>query len=353
MREYMAQPDGSNKKTPCHSGGVKHVNNKKPVAGFTKGLKNYTMAIEWERELSRILAIASLLATVAVFGILNGRFATFSNFITILRQACILTVLALGATPLLIQAEFDLSIGALAGFSGVLACGFQASGYPLSYAIAVPILVAGCIGFLNGIVVVAFQVPAFVATLGMMFALQGGELLYSGGSLITKIDPSYRFLGQGWLGPIPAPILPTIGLTLAVHVLMSYTKLGRYCYAIGANRQSAMYSGIRVNTYRILSFVFTAVFAAFGGILLTSRLGAATVWAGEPLLLPTYAAVYLGGALAREGRLTALGSVVGAFFIALLKNGITMVGLGWYWESIILGGLLIVLLALSSARGPK
>jgi len=330
-----------------------HVKNEGPIAGLKRNLRGYAMGIEWGRELPRIVAIASLLTIVVVFGCLNSRFATLSNFITILRQACILTVLALGLTPLLIQGEFDLSIGALAGFIGVLACGFQASGYPLFLAIGIPILVAGCIGLLNGIVVVAFRVPAFVATLGMMFALQGGELLYSGGSLITKINPLYRFLGQGWVGPIPTPIFPMIGLALIVLVLMQYMKLGHYCYAIGASRRSAMYSGIRVGAFRILFFMFTAVFAAFGGILLTSRLGAAKVWAGELLLLPTYAAVFLGGAVAREGKLTALGSVVGAFFIALIKNGITMVGLGWYWESIILGSLLIVLLALSSTRGSK
>ncbi len=287
----------------------------------------------------------------AIFGIMSPRFATFSNFIMGTRQMSILFLMALGATFALIEGGFDLSIGSVVGIAAVLACGLQSSGFGVAVSISAALGIAIIIGLANAVNIVLLGITPFIATISMMFIIQGLELVYSGGRVITRgINDSYRFLGQGWLGPIPFLSVIAVSIATIAYILMTYTKFGRYAYAVGQNRRAVFLSGVSVNTYRMLLYVLTGLLGGIAGVLLGARLGSAPVWAGQKLLLQAYAAAFLGSSFGSEGEFGVMRTLLGAFLIAGLDNGLSMIGYGWYLQQIFLGIVLILAISVTSLR---
>jgi len=287
----------------------------------------------------------------AVFGIMSPRFATLSNFIMGTRQMAILFLMALGATFALVEGGFDLSIGSVVGIAAVLACGLQSSGFGVATAISAALGIAVLIGLVNAVNIVLLGITPFIATISMMFIIQGLELVYSGGRVITRgISDSYRFLGQGWIGPLPLLAIIAISVAVIAYILMSRTKFGRYAYAIGQNRRAVFLSGVSVNTYRMLLYVLAGLMGGIAGVLLGARLGSAPVWAGQKLLLQAYAAAFLGSSFGSEGEFGVMRTLLGAFLIAGLDNGLSMIGYGWYLQQIFLGLVLIMAISVTSLR---
>jgi ribose transport system permease protein len=301
-----------------------------------------------------VLQHGTLLGFIIVFGlisILSPYFATISNFISVINQMVILFIMALGASFALIEGGFDLSIGAVTGLSCVLACGLQDSGHGLVIALTVSLLIAVVIGVINSMNIVLLGVPPFIATIAMMFIVKGLELLYSRGRVIARgINDSYRFLGQGWIGPLPVLVIIFIIAIVVANTLLSSTKFGRGAYATGANKIATRLSGVNVTYYRMVLYTLAGVAGGIAGILLGARLSSAPVWGGEQLLLPAYTAAFFGSSMSQEGEFTVLGTAFGAFFIAGLNNGITLLGYGWYWQQIVLGIVLIFCVSISSLK---
>lgn len=295
--------------------------------------------------------LMGFLIVFVVFGIMSPRFATFSNFIMGTRQMAILFLMALGATFALIEGGFDLSIGSVVGIAAVLACGLQSSGFGVAVSISAALATAALIGLANAVNIVLLGITPFIATISMMFIIQGLELVYSGGRVITRgIHDFYRFLGQGWVGPIPFLVIIIIGVAIVAYVLMSYTKFGRFAYAIGRNRRAVFLSGVSVNTYRMLLYILTGLLGGIAGVLLGARLGSAPVWAGQKLLLQAYAAAFLGSSFGSEGEFGVMRTLLGAFLIAGLDNGLSMIGYGWYLQQIFLGIVLVLAISVTSLR---
>lgn len=295
--------------------------------------------------------VIGFIAIFSLFSALCPSFATLSNFLTVLKQMTILSLMSLAATCVLIEGGFDLSIGASVGLGAVLACGMQQDGHGLAIALLLTLVVGAAVGLVNAVNIVHFAMPPFVATMAMMFLLQGAELLYSKGKVITRgITDAYKFLGQGWIGPIPTLVVILLACSAVMHILLSATKLGRYAYAIGGNREAVRLSGVPVTRYRVILYVVSGVLAAAGGIMLGARLGSAPVWAGQKLTLPAYAAAYLGSTMLAEGDLTVVGTIVGTLFISGLNNGLTLLGYGWYWQQILLGIILLICVSVSGMR---
>lgn len=299
----------------------------------------------------RYATIVGFAVIFLVFATLSPAFATLSNFITVLKQMTILSFMSLAATCVLIEGGFDLSIGALAGLGAVLACGMQQDGHGMGVALLLPLIVGGAVGFVNALNIVRFGVQPFVATMAMMFILQGAELLYSKGKVITRgITDVYRFLGQGWIGSIPTLVVVLLICSAVLHILLSSTKFGRYAYSVGGNREAARLSGVPVVRCRVGLYLLGGILASAGGILLGARLGSAPVWAGQKMTLPAYAAAYLGSTMLAEGDFTVLGTMVGTLFISGLNNGLTLLGYGWYWQQILLGVILVICVSVSGTR---
>ena len=210
-------------------------------------------------------------------------------------------------------------------------------------------LAGGCI---NGILVAYGGLTAFVATLATMTAYGGIALLVTGGATIFELPNSFRWLGQGSLGPIPIPVFFMLLVVLLVWGILEQTTYGRRVYAIGGNAEASYMSGINTKLIRLGAFCLSGLAAAFGGIVLTSRLFSAHPQAGNPFMLNAAAAVFLGMTVFREGEAHIWGTIFGVLIMGVMGNGLNILGVNTYVQSI-LTGIIIVLAVLMSSLSKK
>ncbi len=288
--------------------------------------------------------IAALLI-MAGFGILSPEaFATPDNFINISRQISFLVIVALGTTLVMTVGEFDLSVGAVAGLTGVLSAKLAVSGVPLAAAFTIPVFVAFLIGFVNGMIVSTFRVLSFIITLAMGTAIGGFTFWLTGGATVFEnIPEGFRFFGQTNLGPFPFLSVIMVTLTLLFWYIMRHTVFGRKLYALGGNEHAARIAGIRVNFYKNMAFALCSALAGIAGVLMASRLGSAHPTGGDGLFLPSYAAAFLGMTASKEGVPNIWGSFIGAAILGILANGLTILQVPSFMQDVVTG--LIVILA--------
>jgi len=299
-------------------------------------------------------------ATIAFFAITEPAFGTYRNFLIILQTVAITAIVALGVTHSLVVGGFDLSIGANVGFV-VMATTLVMVRFELPGVVAVLVgLACGVlIGLANGLLIVKARIPDLLATLGLLFVLQGAALFLTEGQSVATgakfdgvastgvIDDFFRSLGQGKVLGIPAPVIVMAVLAVSAYVFLEHTKWGRSLYAIGGNPEAARLAGVPVDRYRVLAYVISGLFASIGGILLAARLGRGDVGAGAPFLLDAVAAALIGFAVLGLNKPNALGSLVGAVFVGVLLNGLTMRNWPFYTQDLAQGLLLVAALLLS------
>lgn len=308
---------------------------------------------------SLVRAYGTLLAgllIIIVFCILSpDSFATVDNAINISRQISFLVMIALGATFVMAVSEFDLSIGAMASFGGVLAAQLAVSGLPIWLCILLPAVVAFVIGYLNGWIVTRFRVLSFITTLGMGTVLGGITFwVTDGATIFEKIPAAFGYLGQQeWLG-LPILSFLMLGLTVILWSVMAHTPFGRKLYAIGGNEVASRTAGVNVAGNKNIAFALCAMLAALTGVLMASRLGSAAPTGGEGLFLPAYAAVFLGMTMFREGVPNIWGTFVGAAILGILENGLTILEVPPFLQDVVTGAIVIAAVILQKiGRGAK
>ncbi|WP_028306390.1 ABC transporter permease [Desulfitibacter alkalitolerans] len=290
------------------------------------------------------------------FSLTTERFLTSSNMLMLLRQMSMLTIIALGFTFVMGAGGFDMSIGSACGLVTMLfALTFLGTG-SLLLGLMVALACGLLIGLINGFLAAYIGLPDFIAT----FAV--GSIAYGIKMMLTKGNPIFypqdmpaifTFLGQGFVGPIPFPvILMFFFLALAIFVL-NKTSLGRRVYAIGGNPTAALYAGINIKKYRLITFLISGLSVAIASIILTSRLGSAQPLAGEEYLLDVIAVVFLSTTMFGEGEPTPSGTFVGALIISMLNNGLTMLNVQYYFQYITKGSVVILAVLLAVAFGQK
>ena len=278
---------------------------------------------------------------------------------SILLGITIVGILAIGVTFTLIVDGFDLSIGSTAAIS-VMISSYVMVVLNMHYlvAIAVAITLGFLIGLTNGLLIVKAKIPDLLATLGMMFLIQGLQLIPSAGMSIgtgmmmpdgTEAEGEFArqflYLGQGRLfGLIPIPVIAFALLAVIAYFILQYTKWGRILYAIGGNEKAVKLAGVNVERYKIAAYVISGTVASIGGVLLAARIGRGDVTSGGGLLLDAVAAALIGYAVMGLKKPNALGSVVGVIFIGMLLNGLTMLSLPYYTQDFIKGLVLVAAL---------
>ena len=293
------------------------------------------------------------------FGLAEPAFWSWSNMFSILLGITIVGILAIGVTFTLIVDGFDLSIGSTAAIS-VMISSYVMVVLNMHYlvAIAVAITLGFLIGLINGLLIVKAKIPDLLATLGMMFLIQGLQLIPSAGMSIgtgmmlpdgTEAEGAFAqqflYLGQGRLfGLIPIPVIAFALLAIIAYFILQYTKWGRILYAIGGNEKAVKLAGVNVERYKIAAYVISGTVAAIGGVLLAARIGRGDVTSGGGLLLDAVAAALIGYAVMGLKKPNALGSVVGVIFIGMLLNGLTMLSLPYYTQDFIKGLVLVAAL---------
>ena len=304
--------------------------------------------------LARYSTVMAALLIFILFAVSSDRFMSTANIRNILVQISVLTVISSGLTVAVASGEFDLSIGEVAGLSGVLSAGLMVwSGLPVVLAIVLPVLLGIGIGVVNGLLVTRLRIPSLIATLAMGPIALGANYAYDGGdSIYASFPASYYAIATGRLfGVVPVPIIIALAVAGVFYVLLNRTRFGRAIVATGANIQAARLSGISVNQCRLLALALSAFGASLGGIMLTARLGTGQPGAGEPYLMDSLTAVFLGMTAFKPGRATVQGTLVGVVIIGMLDNGLNLLGAPFYMQNEVRGVVMIAAVSLAVLRG--
>ena len=297
----------------------------------------------------------AVLLRVAVLGLLglalslaSDAFLGGSNLLNVLRQASLMFLLASGVTLVILCGGLDLSIGANVALSACLAATAMKAGGSVLLGCAVGIGCGLLVGLLNGLMVTALRIPAFIATYGMLWILHGLTYWYMNGETVHGFPPSFRALGSGyWLG-VPVPVYLMAVVLLLGTVLTQFTNWGQEVYATGANTEAAALSGVPVNRRRIAVYALSGLMGGLAALVYLARLNSAEGDMGESLTLQAIASVLIGGTSLFGGTGTLAGTMVGALILTVVLNGMNLLGVSANWQPLITG-VIVILSVLSDA----
>jgi ribose transport system permease protein len=281
---------------------------------------------------------------------LPDTFMTARNWLNITQQMSMLMVVAAGMTIVMVMGDFDLSVGSMASFSGIVAAILFAAGYPVWAAVGIALVVGLLGGLLNGILVSLIGILPFVATLATLTIFSGAAFVVSGGRTISgrAIPESFAsFARESTLG-VPNLTIVAIVVVLVAWILLEQTTFGRRLYAIGGNIEAARLSGVRVRRLRLIAFSLTGLSAASAGLMYASRVASANPTQGSGLMLNAIAAVFLGMTMSPEGEPRVLATVIGVLILGVLDNGLTQMSVDSYVRQILVGAIIVLAVAASS-----
>lgn len=298
--------------------------------------------------------IAFLMVMIIAFSILlPATFPTLDNGKAILSDQSIPVMLALAAILPLAAGEFDLSLGAVLGFSAITAIFVSNAGAPLPVVIVVCMLVGALVGIVNAVLVVVIKVNAFIATLASATILSGLNLLVTGSSLLVLESEAFSALTVTKVFDLQVVLAYAIVLAVVLYYVLEKTPFGRYLRATGMGRDAARLSGVRVDRYLAASFIAAGVLAALAGALVASRGGTAAPSLGPEFLLPAYAAAFLGATTIKPGYFNVWGTVIGVVLLAVGSNGLTLMGAQTWVTNIFNGVALMIAVSASVLVGRR
>lgn len=291
-----------------------------------------------------------LILIIVVFSFIAPNFMSEANMMNITRQASINIVLAAGMTFVILTGGIDLSVGSILGVTAVMA--LVTSLNPAFADLAIPIaLVAGLgMGIFNGLLVAYAGLPPFIVTLGTYTALRGAAYLVADGTTVINSDIAFDWIGNGYLGSVPWLVIIAFATIAICWFILRRTTLGTYIYAVGGNIQAARLTGIKVSFVLIFVYATSGLLSGLGGIMSASRLYSANGNLGAGYELDAIAAVILGGTSFVGGIGTITGTLIGALIIATLNNGMTLMGVSYFWQLVIKGGVIIIAVLIDKYR---
>lgn len=312
-------------------------------------------------------AFFALIAIIAVFSFLSPNYFTVGNFLIMASHVAIYGILAIGMLLVILNGGIDLSVGSILALSGVMAGAMmqgielQALGvilYPPVWAVVVLTCVLGAlVGAVNGVLIAWFKVPAFVATLGVMYVARGVALLLTNGLTYNNLSGSadlgntgFDWLGFNRLGGVPISVLVLAGIALLAGLMLSRSAFGRWLYASGGNERAADLSGVPVRRVKITVYTLSGMLSAVAGLVLSSQLTSAGPTAGTTYELTAIAAVVIGGAALTGGRGTVRGTMLGAFVIGFLSDGLVIIGVSSYWQTVFTGAVIVLAVLMNSIQ---
>ena len=297
-----------------------------------------------------ILIIVFLLAAI-----LHPRFLTLSNLINILQYISITGVLAIGVTIVLIGGEIDISVASIAAFTAAFGAVLSRHTESNFIIIILPILLGAILGFINGMLIKLFKIPSFVLTLAMYIICRAAAIGISKGIIISLREfQNYLWIGQGSLFGFPAPVIVLFTILTATFLFLKFTVQGKALYLIGANKKVSELSGINVNKWKVLMFVLSGVLAAIAGLMAGARLGQVDPQQiVQGYEMTAIAIAILGGASLAGGRGSILGTIQAAAILGILINLQNLVGLSAYYQSVIIGFVLILVVIVNEVINMK
>ena len=306
--------------------------------------------LQFKDMIRRYGILIGLIGLITGFSVLSERFFTISNMLIVMRQTSIVAFLAVGMSFVILGAGIDLSVGSVLAFSGAVGAGVMQNG-GIFFGILAGLALGTALGAFNGIVITKLKIPAFIATLAMMAIARGGTLVYTDGRPITGLSSSFAFLGGGYIGNVPFPIILMLIIFILAYIILKLTRFGRYVYATGGNINAARASGIKVDNVIISTFAISGFLSGLTGMVLASRLNSAQPTAGMGYELDAIAAVVLGGTNLFGGEGELWGTLVGAFIMGILNNGLNMLNVSSFYQQVVKG--IVILIAVTVAQSGK
>lgn len=308
--------------------------------------------------LQRVLAFGALIVLIIVFSVASPNFLQFNNIVGILLSTAVNGVLAIGVTFVIISGGIDLSIGTVMTFAAVMTGEVITVGHmPVPLGILAGLLAGGFAGFVNGLIIAKLKVPPFIATLGMLNVAKGLALVISGVKPIYFNDtPEFNTIAMGTVIPgieIPNAVLILFAAAIIASLILNRTILGRYTFALGSNEEAARLSGVNVDRWKIAVYTLTGLFSGLAGIIIASRLNSAQPALGQGYELDAIAAAVIGGTSLSGGEGSILGTIIGAFIISTLTNGLRILSVPQEWQIVVTGAIVILAVYLDVVRRRK
>lgn len=302
--------------------------------------------------LMRLAPLFSLILLVLFFSFSSPFFFNTENLMTIALQTSVIGIMAIGVTFVIITAGIDLSLGSVVAFSGVVVGLCASLGLPLPLCVLAGVLAGGLCGYMNAFLVTKAAIPPFIATLGLMMSVRGINMVMTDGRAIYFSDyPMFKVLAQGRLFDVlPYPVFYLALVALGSAYLLKKTVIGRYVYAVGSNETAAHLSGINVQRVKIFVYAFCGLLTGIAGVILASRLNSGQPTVGVGYELEAIAAVVIGGTSLMGGIGTIGGTIIGAFIMSVLKNGLNLMGVSQFWQMVAMGMVVVAAVYLDTLR---
>jgi len=296
----------------------------------------------------------AIVAACVFLSLATDSFLTSKNIFNITRNVTFTAIIALGMTMVIIIGGIDLSVGSVLCLASMMLAITMHAGYSLEIGVAVALITSLVIGAFNGVLIAYLGFPPFVVTLGMLSIARSLAMVASNNTVVFEFGPDHARLldlgGGAWLLGIANPVLYMVGLALIVAFMLRWTKFGRHLYAIGGNEHAATLTGVPVRPIKVAVYMLSAFSAGIAGIIQTGWLGAVTTNIGTGMELQVIAAAVIGGASLVGGVGTAVGALVGAALIEVIRNSLGLLGINAFWQGAFIGGCIIIAVAFERVR---
>lgn len=296
-------------------------------------------------------ALIALILLVIVIGVISPEFRTIDNFMSLMRQSSINGFIAFGMTCVILTDAIDLSVGSVLALSTALCAAAIKSGMPVALAMLMALVIGTALGAVSGILVTKGRLQPFIATLITMTVYRGLTQIFMNGKPISGLGDSFllKFVGRGAVFGIPVPVILFIAVFILFTFLLGKTTFGRRIYATGSNATSAKLAGVNVNCTKLIAYAISGCMATLSGLILLSRMASTQPTLGTGYELDAIAAVALGGTSMSGGRGRIWGTFVGVLIIAVLNNGLNILGVSSYYQDVI-KGIVILIAVLSDSK---
>ncbi len=291
-----------------------------------------------------------IIILIVIIGSINPVFFAFENLMNVAKTTSFTFIVAIGMTLLLIAGSFDLSVGSFLALGSLIVGMCMQSGVPISLSIIAAVAAGVLGGLLNGFIVVTFNVPPLITTLGTLYMARGVVLILTRGAPIYPLPEKFNVIGNGALIGIPYVAIIASVLAVLAHFVLKRTTFGRAIYAVGGNENTARLSGIKVKKHKVAVFTITCMLATFTGVLVASRLGSSQPNIGDGFELQVIASAIIGGTSLFGGAGTILGTALGALFMNILSNGMTLIRVSAYWQKFVIGFVIILAVAIDQYK---
>jgi ribose transport system permease protein len=303
--------------------------------------------------IQRLLPFLSLILLFVILSVASPHFLTSTNLSSVVRQTAVINIMALGMTMIIIAGGIDLSVGSILALGGLLGTMSMEKGLSIPAGVFVGIAAGLVCGLTNGLLTTRLRIEPFIVTLGTLGIVRGLTLIISNGLPVHRIPQQFSFLGEGTVLGVPFVLWILVGCALMTHFLLENTRLGRYAFAIGSNKEAAIYAGIPVAFHTTAVYAIGGALTGLAGMIEASRLMTGQPTAGQGYELQAIAAVVIGGGSLHGGEGSVVGTLIGAFIMGLLSNGSDLLGVSPYLQQAIIGAVIILAVTVDEFRKRK